>query len=184
MPTLFRAVDRVMRLDEVIASLALFGLFLVAIANVFMRYFLSSPLAWSEEILQLLLVWASFLGASALVRRNEHVLIGLLNDKLPAALARWNVRLFNVGVVALCALAMLFWGLELLPFSRFRATPMLQIPYYWVHIAIPISAVLMLYHAVVRLITDDRDVAGPGAEPAPAGTPLHSTLGTADGHRE
>ncbi|WP_110686709.1 TRAP transporter small permease [Salinicola aestuarinus] len=161
MPAFFRALDRVMRLDEVVASLTLFGLFVVAIANVFMRYLFAAPLAWSEEVLQLLLVWTSFLGASALVRRNEHVLIGLLNDRLPAGLARWNVRVFNVGIVAVCASAMLFWGLELLPFSRFRATPMLQIPYYWVHIAIPISAALMLYHAVVRLMTDNRHTTSP-----------------------
>lgn len=164
MQTLFRAVDRLMRLDEVIASLALFGLFVVAVANVFMRYLLSAPLAWSEEVLQLLMVWATFLGASALVRRNEHVLIGLLNDKLSPRLAHWNTRVFNIGIVMLCALAMLFWGAELLPFSRFRSTPMLQIPYYWIHVAIPISAVLMLYHALVRLITNDRDVSQPTAE--------------------
>ncbi|MDF3919188.1 TRAP transporter small permease [Salinicola sp. LHM] len=159
MQTFFKALDRLMRLDEVIASLALFGLFVVAIANVFMRYLFSSPLAWSEEILQLLMVWATFLGASALVRRNEHVLIGLLNDRLPAAVAHWNTRIFNIGIVMLCAVAMLFWGLELLPFSRFRSTPMLQIPYYWIHVSIPISAVLMLYHSLVRLITNDRLIA-------------------------
>ncbi|MCI0511165.1 TRAP-type C4-dicarboxylate transport system permease small subunit [Chromohalobacter marismortui] len=158
MQTIFKAFDRLMRLDEDIASLALFGLFVVAIANVFMRYLFSSPLAWSEEILQLLMVWATFLGASAMVRRNEHVLIGLLNERLPATIARWNTRVFNIGIIMLCALAMLFWGLELLPFSRFRSTPMLRIPYYWIHVAVPISAIMMLYHSLVRLITDDRSV--------------------------
>ncbi|MGO1872449.1 MAG: hypothetical protein ACTH0L_15145 [Halomonas sp.] len=29
---------------------------------------------------------------------------------------------------------------------------MLQIPYYWIHVAIPVSAVVMIYHCVVRLI--------------------------------
>ncbi|WP_251978641.1 TRAP transporter small permease [Salinicola avicenniae] len=166
--TLFKTLDRLMRLDEAVASLALFGLFVVAIANVIMRYLFASPLAWSEEILQLLLVWATFLGASALVRRNEHVLIGLLGDRLPPRLARWNTRIFNVGIVMLCASAMLVWGLELLPFSRFRSTPMLQIPYYWIHVAIPISAVIMLYHGLVRLIDGDRALSPPAAETSAA----------------
>ncbi|MHB0776047.1 TRAP transporter small permease [Halomonas sp. WWR20] len=171
MQTIFKAFDRLMRLDEDIASLALFGLFVVAIANVFMRYLFSSPLAWSEEILQLLMVWATFLGASALVRRNEHVLIGLLNDRLPAVVAQWNTRIFNIGIVMLCAGAMLFWGLELLPFSSFRSTPMLQIPYYWIHIAIPISAAMMLYHSLVRLITNDRLITDDRDEALPEATP-------------
>lgn len=154
MKNAIRWFDRIMRLDEVLASLALFAVFLVAISNIFMRYLFDSPLAWTEEILQLLLVWVTFLGTSALVRRNEHVLIGLLSERLPPGLARWNERIFNIGMVLVSALVMLYWGDKLLPFASFRSTPMLQIPYYWVYIAIPISAVIMIYHCLVRLIRD------------------------------
>ncbi len=77
MKTVMAGLDRLMHLDEVMGSLALFALFVIALANALMRYFLNAPLAWAEEVLQLLLVWATFLGASALVRRNEHVLIEL-----------------------------------------------------------------------------------------------------------
>lgn len=70
MQRIFTWLDRFMRLDEVIATAAIFALFLVAISNIFMRYLFNSPLAWTEEILQMLLVWAAFLGASALVRRR------------------------------------------------------------------------------------------------------------------
>lgn len=150
----FAWLDRIMRLDEAIASLALFAVFLIAICNIFMRYLFDSPLAWSEEVLQLLLVWATFLGASALVRSNEHVLIGLLGDKLPPSLARWNERLFNVGMVLLAAVVMLYWGLKLLPYSSFRSTPMLQIPYYWIHLAIPVGALMMVYHCLARLFRE------------------------------
>lgn len=145
-------LDRFMRLDGVIASLALFVMLLVAISNVFMRYLFKSPLAWSEEVLQFLLIWATFLGASALVRCNDHVLIGLLNDHLPKCLARWNERLFNTGMVLITAFLMLYLGIKLLSFSGFRSTPMLQIPYFWIYLAIPISAMTMIYHCLARLI--------------------------------
>ncbi|SDM30780.1 TRAP-type C4-dicarboxylate transport system, small permease component [Modicisalibacter muralis] len=151
MKTLLAWFDRVMRLDEVVASLALFALFAVAISNIFMRYLFDSPLAWTEEILQMLMVWATFLGASALVRRNEHVLISLFSDKLPPKLAHWNDQIFNTGVVLISALIMLYWGAKLLPFSAYRSTPMLNIPFYWIHLAIPVSAGLMAYHSLVRL---------------------------------
>lgn len=151
MKIVFSWIDRIMRMDEVVASLAMFALFLVATANIFMRYLFSAPLAWSEEVLQLLLVWATFLGTSALVRRNELVFISLLTDKLPPTLAKWNEWLFSLGIILVSAAAMLYWGLQLLPFSAFRSTPMLQIPFYWIHVAIPISAGLMIYHCVARL---------------------------------
>lgn len=145
-------LDRVMRLDEVVATAAVFALFLVAISNIFMRYLFSAPLAWTEEILQLLLVWATFLGASALVRRKEHVFISFVTDKLPPRLAHWNEQVFSVGIILVSAMVMLYWGTQLLSFSAFRSTPMLQIPYYWIHVAIPVSAVVMSYHCVVRLV--------------------------------
>lgn len=152
MQRIFTWLDRFMRLDEVIATAAIFALFLVAISNIFMRYLFNSPLAWTEEILQMLLVWASFLGASALVRRREHVFISFVTDKLPPRLAHWNEQIFSVGIILLSAAVMLYWGTELLSYSAYRSTPMLQIPYYWIHVAIPVSAVVMIYHCVVRLV--------------------------------
>ncbi|WP_249976481.1 TRAP transporter small permease [Vreelandella olivaria] len=152
MKFIFMWLDRVMRLDEVVATAAVFALFLVAISNIFMRYVFSAPLAWTEEILQLLLVWATFLGASALVRRKEHVFISFVTDKLPPRLAHWNEQVFSVAIILASAIAMLYWGTQLLSFSAFRSTPMLQIPYYWIHVAIPVSAVVMIYHCMVRLV--------------------------------
>lgn len=152
MKLIFMWLDRIMRLDEVVATAAVFALFLVAISNIFMRYVFSAPLAWTEEILQVLLVWATFLGASALVRRKEHVFISFVTDKLPPRLAHWNEQVFSVGIILISAIAMLYWGALLLSFSAFRSTPMLQIPYYWIHVAIPISAIVMIYHCVVRLV--------------------------------
>lgn len=151
MKRIFTWLDRIMRLDEVLATAAVFALFLVAISNIFMRYLFNSPLAWTEEILQLLLVWATFLGTSALVRRREHVFISFVTDKLPPRLAHWNEQIFSVGIILISALVMLYWGTQLLSFSAFRSTPMLQIPYYWIHVAIPVSAGVMIYHCVVRL---------------------------------
>lgn len=152
MKRIFTWLDRIMRLDEVLATAAVFALFLVAISNIFMRYLFNSPLAWTEEVLQLLLVWATFLGASALVRRREHVFISFVSDKLPPRLAHWNEQVFSVGVILISALVMLYWGTQLLSFSALRSTPMLQIPYYWIHVAIPVSAAVMIYHCVVRLV--------------------------------
>lgn len=146
-------LDALLRVDELLASVALFALFLVAICNVFMRYFMSMPLAWAEEVLQLLMLWTTMLGASALVRRNEHVMISIVSDRLPPRLAKWNTRIFNVGVTLVCAAVMLVWGLKLLPFAAMRSTPMLNIPFYWVHLAIPVAGALMLIHSLRNLIS-------------------------------
>ncbi|MDC6668705.1 TRAP transporter small permease subunit, partial [Leclercia adecarboxylata] len=99
MQRIFTWLDRILRLYAVLATASVFALFLLAISNIFMRYLFNSPLAWTEEILQRQLVWATCLGTSALVRRREHVFNSFVTDKLPPRLAHWNEQIFSVGII-------------------------------------------------------------------------------------
>ena len=52
-------------------AIALFtAMFGCVIAQVFFRYFLGSPLTWSDELGRYLLVWCSFLGWIIAARRR------------------------------------------------------------------------------------------------------------------
>ena len=53
-------------------------------AQVWCRFVLNDPLAWSEEAGRYLFVWISFMGAAAGVRYQAHLGIDLLQKFLPA----------------------------------------------------------------------------------------------------
>ena len=58
----------------------------VVFAQVILRYFFGMPLAWSDELSRLLLVWVSFMGVT-LVHYSDagHPAVTFLVDKLPNA---------------------------------------------------------------------------------------------------
>ena len=95
-PTLFRSDDWLRRAFGVILAhgmeaatitLMVFEVVIVA-AGVFCRYVLSRPVAGSDEIATLVLVWLTFLGGAVAQRRRAHPRVGLFVQHLsPSALA-------------------------------------------------------------------------------------------------
>ena len=49
---------------EWIVGLLLLAIVLITLWQVFSRYIMDAPVTWSDEVAQLLLVWATFLGAA------------------------------------------------------------------------------------------------------------------------
>ena len=70
---------------------------LVIFAQVIFRYILKSPLAWSEELARYLFVWVSFIGSVVAARRNQHIGVEMLVNKLPAGFRKssgyWRIWL-------------------------------------------------------------------------------------------
>lgn len=63
--------------------LALAGLALCVFAQVVMRYMLSSPPFWTEELARFLLIWITFIGAVAVQITRDHIGVTWLSDQLP-----------------------------------------------------------------------------------------------------
>src|SRR5262245_26388634 len=75
-----RVLDRCI---DVILVLSM-AIIVVALAlQVMLRYFFHAPLPWPEELSQFLLVWISFLGMYAAIRRNQHIKIEWLPKNGP-----------------------------------------------------------------------------------------------------
>ena len=71
-------------LDEIIAALVLSFIILLTVSGVFLRYALSRPLPWQEELSLIAMVWLVLIGSSVVARRSGHVRIDTLIRLLPA----------------------------------------------------------------------------------------------------
>ncbi len=61
------------------SALCLFGIMVIVFVDVFMRYFLNSPLSWSYDFISLYLMGAAFFfSLSETLRRNHHVAVDIL----------------------------------------------------------------------------------------------------------
>ena len=101
-------------------------------AGVFWRYVLNSALSWSEELGRFLLVWISFLGAAMATRL-------------------WLGRAVDLMIIAFMSVV-LVGGIKILPFVTFRIAPTLGVHMDIPYLVMPISAGIIIFHVLVRLL--------------------------------
>ncbi|CAM3439883.1 TRAP transporter small permease [Parendozoicomonas haliclonae] len=134
-----------------IAGLALSAIVIITVWGVFTRFVLNDPAPWIEEASLALFIWFSMLGASALMKDDEHVRIDFLIKKFPPSV-RFVLDQIVRNLIIIASLGfMAYWGFKLIPMSTFRLTPTLQIPYSYIHSAVAISSVLMIIHCIFNI---------------------------------
>jgi C4-dicarboxylate transporter DctQ subunit len=134
----------------------------VTTAQVVFRFILKAPLVWSDELGTFSFVWFALLGAAIGVREGAHMGVDALVRALPPLHRAW-VAIATLLVVQLFLMCLLKFGLDLLIRIGDQRSSGLQIHIFWVYLALPVSAFLMLVHSVPilgRLLADARGADG------------------------
>ncbi len=132
-------------LIEAACALAVVALTVIVTLQVFNRFVLKTPLAWSEDLAMLLFQWVVFLGAALGVKRLRHFGIELVVRRLPEGL-RHVVELLTPVVMAIVALVMIVQGWTILTFNTRRVFSTMDLTYVWAFLPIPLSGVLILIY--------------------------------------
>ena len=135
------------RLIEAACAVAVVALTVTVSLQVFNRFVLKTPLAWSEDLAMLLFQWVVFLGAALGVKRLRHFGIELVVRKVPERMRHW-VELATPAVMAVVALVMIVQGWTLVGFNRNRTFPTMDLTYTWAFLPIPLAGVLILIYLV------------------------------------
>jgi len=117
-------------------------LIVLVLANVALHVF-SRDIAWVTELGEFLMVWVTFLGGVAAARRNSHMAITELLDKLTPARRRWadaGVQIVCLGVLAV----LLAGGAGIVANSWGSVLTTLAWPMAWQYMPLPLSAALMM----------------------------------------
>jgi len=140
------------------------ALAVVVFLQVFNRFVLKAPLAWSEDLAMLLFQWVAFLGAAIGVRRMRHFGIELVVKKLPEKVHR-RIELIIPVIMGIVALNMITEGIKLIGFNKNRVYSSMNLTYTWTYLAIPVSGCLMIlylvWHEVGRWRARKNEGAGP-----------------------
>ena len=143
------------------ASLVLEGLIAFTFVGVPMRYLMSHPFTWEEELQLACMVWITFLAAPAAFRSKSHVAIEIVVDALPAGLRKVAEVLIAVIVYAVL-IYFLFRSRNFIEvmLKTNRKTPILMIPYSWIYSIAPVSIVLMLISYTEEKLKELRELFG------------------------
>ena len=137
-----KVLDRLVEAACATVTVALVGIVFVQVFN---RFVLKTPLAWSEDLAMLLFQWMVFLGAALGVKRMRHFGIELVVKHLPAR-ARHALELVVPVIIGIVAIIMVSQGITLLSFNTTRMYGTMNLSYTWAYLPIPVSGVLMLIY--------------------------------------
>lgn len=136
------------------------GMFLCVFAGVLFRYFLNSPLTWSDELGRYLFVWCAMLGWVIAARRRSHLAIGSVQDRTPPRLRAVLKLLAALAAVAFAAV-LCYYGVVITARNADVETPSLFFTIGVVYAIVPVAALAVGLHAIGDALAAIRDFGAP-----------------------
>jgi len=147
------------RIVEDVCFILVIVLAAVVFFQVFNRFILKAPLAWTEELAMLLFQWVVFLGAAVGVKRMSHFGIDLVVEMLPQKTRRRMERIIPLSIGAI-ALTLIIEGIELLKLTQFQGYTTMPFSHAWATAAMPVSGFLMILYLIQHEIKGRREKEG------------------------
>lgn len=124
-----------------ILNVILTVLVIAVVLQVFFRYVVNNPIAWTEELSRYSLVWLTFLGAAYAVSLKQNISIEILRNVL-SPLGKKVMYTIATLVSLLFCIFLIQYGYILASSSMNQLSPVLQVPMGVIYYIIPVSAFL------------------------------------------
>ena len=116
---------------------------LLVLYQVFTRYILNSPAAFTEELVRYFLIWTSFIGAAYAFLTREHMCLILVRDSLSPS----GKRIFSIFVITI-------GGFKLALSAQKVFSALLGIPRSLVYAMAPISGLFIILAQIINIYED------------------------------
>lgn len=141
--------------DLILSGVFLCITVLVVIVNVALRYLFHGGLYWAEEIATTSFIWSVFVGSAAAYRYKMHIGIDLISKFGPAT---W--RSFIAVIIDMLMLVIngyiVYLSIFFMNANKLKRTPVLDIPAFYVNLALTVGFSLMVIYALGFLYRDLR----------------------------
>ena len=143
--------------EEIFIGISMFIMIAINFGNIVARYVFSVSWAFSEEILIILFVYNSLLGASMAFKRKKHTGFTALADKLPKKWQKIFKILVSIGIVVMMVILFYYGTKMCLNQAKYELkTSALGIPEYLAGASIPISALMIVIRMIQNLTQELR----------------------------
>jgi TRAP-type C4-dicarboxylate transport system permease small subunit len=140
--------------EEIATLLLLLGVAITTLLGITFRYVIGDPQSWTEPLARYLLVWLTFMGAAVAVKHELHMSVELPTGRISPAVLH-GARIFaRVAQMALFVY-LIIYGFNLAQ-ANTTPTTVPVISRNHVLLAVPVSALVMLFHSGRHLVTDIR----------------------------
>lgn len=140
----------IFRILEAYSKIVCFGVVILICAQVLSRKFFNHSIIWSEEVVQLLMVWVAFIATAIGCARDVHIRITLLYNKFPKKLqivCRW----IEYFATIFSGLMLLIFGSKLVDYTWMSTLPTTKWPSALLYLMIPVGGFFMIYCTILHM---------------------------------
>jgi TRAP-type C4-dicarboxylate transport system permease small subunit len=123
----------------------------ITLAAVWWRYVLEAPIAWIEQVSNILFIWITFLGAAVLYRQKLHIGVDMLLERLTGrakAAMYWAIECGNLLFILVLFVYSTKLAVDVLP-NTYGA---LDITPAWFYFSAPVSCAMMALYFVEKIV--------------------------------
>ncbi len=153
--------DLIYSVERVLAILLFTFLLTTIVLGVFYRYFLHSPLSWSEEFGMFALVWVTFIGGSMSIKMKKAAAVSFLIDRLPTRM-RGVFLIISMLITFLFCLYIFYLSAKWIsdPMILLQKSQAVQLPMIIPYFGIPVGMLFMTIHTFDMLLGAFQDRKG------------------------
>ena len=148
MTKLIKFLDKSVDLFAFFLVLAMTCVVFVQITN---RYFFGIPLSWTEEVARMIFIWMVFTGAYLALKLKAHISIESFAKRYLSDRIREKVIDVSIFFVTYALIYLVIMSIRVLQATYKGTTPVLEISFGWVHLAIPLFTVCMVIYLISQI---------------------------------
>jgi len=136
---------------RILVGLAFASIITLTIAQIVFRFALNSPLVWSEELVRLLVVWMTFIGAAVICWDGRHLSVDVAFVRLPGRLRR-VLRIINCTIALGFLIVLVWYSIPLVELSMHVEIGAMDLPEAVYRVPATIGGGLMFVFIILRIL--------------------------------
>jgi TRAP-type C4-dicarboxylate transport system permease small subunit len=146
-------------LDLIFSGFFLCITVLVVIVNVALRYLSLGGIFWAEEVATTSFIWSIFIGSAAAYRYKMHIGIDFVTQFGPASFRNFVAVIIDLLMFVINGY-IVYLSILFINSNKLKRTPVLDIPAFYVNLALTVGFSLMVVYALGFLYRDVRKCFG------------------------
>lgn len=126
--------------------------------NVVLRYGFNYSLAWSEELVREVIIYTTFIGCSAAIKRQQMIRIDASVQILPKLKIPLTFFSNFVTLIFACILVYYGWLMAVMQLKTHQKTIILQIPLVYLYAILPLTGCMMFIRTIQVIHNDIKQV--------------------------
>lgn len=143
--------DFVTEIARFALGLCVAAIVLITLAAVWWRYVVNAPIAWIEQVSNILFIWITFIGAAVLYRQKLHIGVDMFIEMLEGRARQimfWVIELANLVFIIVLFVYSLKLAIDVLP-DTYGA---LDISPAFFYFSAPVSCAMMMLYFIEKIV--------------------------------